>query len=92
MNNTPTQKPDNFLVWAILSTFLCCMPLGIVAIIKATQVDSYWAQGLHEEAYKAAAEAKKWTLIGAGLAAALVVLYILIVIASVVLGLTLADM
>lgn len=72
MGNTPMQKPDSFLVWAILSTFMCCMPLGIVAIIKATQVDSYWAQGLHEEAYKAAAEAKKWTLIGAGLAAALV--------------------
>lgn len=32
--------PDNNLVWAILSTVLCCLPLGIVAIIKSTQVNS----------------------------------------------------
>ena len=30
--------PDNNLVWAILSTVLCCLPLGIVAIIKSTLV------------------------------------------------------
>ena len=91
MNNTSTQKPDNFLVWAILSTFLCCMPLGIVAIIKATQVDSYWAQGKHEEAYAAASDAKRWTLIGAGIAAAIWALYILLVVISIALGISLAD-
>ena len=45
MTETPTQKPDNNLVWAILSTVLCCMPLGIVAIIKATSVDTLWTAG-----------------------------------------------
>ncbi len=58
MNTTP-KKPDNYLVWAILSTLLCCMPFGIVAIIKATQVDTYWANGNYDEAYAAADSAKK---------------------------------
>lgn len=38
-------KPDNNLVWAILSTFLCCMPFGIVSIVFAAQVDGKYAMG-----------------------------------------------
>ncbi len=55
-------KPDNYLAWAIFSTFLCCTPLGIIAIVKATEVDTQWAQGHYDSAYQAAASAKKWTL------------------------------
>ncbi|MBQ9963387.1 MAG: CD225/dispanin family protein, partial [Alistipes sp.] len=29
---TPTQKPNDHLVLAILTTLCCCMPLGIVSI------------------------------------------------------------
>ena len=59
MNNLTNQKPDNYLVWAILSTVLCCMPFGIVAILKASQVDTFWAQGNQAEAIEAANAAKK---------------------------------
>ena len=38
-------KPPTYLVWAILSTVLCCMPLGVAAIVHAAQVDSKWAAG-----------------------------------------------
>lgn len=58
------QKPENNLAWSILTTVLCCMPLGIVAILKATKVDSLWAQGAQEEAIKASNDAKKWCLFG----------------------------
>ena len=57
---TNMQKPDNNLVWAILATVLCCLPFGIVAIIKSTQVDSFWAAGRYDEAVQAAADARKW--------------------------------
>jgi hypothetical protein len=30
------QAPNNYLVWSILVTLFCCLPLGIVAIIKST--------------------------------------------------------
>jgi len=42
--------PDNNMVWAILSTVLCCLPLGVVSIVKSSQVSSLWFQGFHAEA------------------------------------------
>jgi ABC-type multidrug transport system permease subunit len=88
MNNLTNQKPDNYLVWAILSTLLCCMPFGIVAIVKATQVDTFWAQGNQAEAIEAANAAKKWTIVSAVSAVAVLFIYVLIVvIAAIVSGL-----
>ena len=37
--------PDNKLVWSILVTIFCCLPFGIVAIIKSAEVNSKWAAG-----------------------------------------------
>lgn len=53
---TPVAKeepcPPTNLVWAILSTILCCMPLGIAAIVFAAQVNTkYYTYG-YEEAKK----------------------------------------
>lgn len=41
----PMGPPPNYLVWAILTTVFCCLPLGIVSIVFATQVQSKWSQG-----------------------------------------------
>ena len=46
--------PDNNLVWGILVTLFCCLPLGIVSIVKASQVSGLWAQGRPAEAQAAA--------------------------------------
>ncbi|MDX1463530.1 MAG: CD225/dispanin family protein [Marinirhabdus sp.] len=63
--NTPAGKPpDNNLVWAIICTVLCCLPLGIVSIIQSTKVNSLWHQGDHAGAQKAADDAKKWAIWG----------------------------
>lgn len=58
-------KPDNYLIWSILVTIFCCLPLGVVAIIKSSSVDSAYNAGNHEAAQAAAADAKKWCIIGA---------------------------
>ena len=55
-------KPDSNLVWAILSTVFCCLPLGIVAIIKASKVDSLYFNGDYNGAKEAAEDAKKWSI------------------------------
>ncbi|MCW2662280.1 MAG: hypothetical protein JWP83_3432 [Mycobacterium sp.] len=62
----PAQRePDNYLVWAILVTVLCCLPFGIVSIVYSTKVSGLWAQGRYAEAQSAADSAKKWAIIGA---------------------------
>ncbi|MDY4044172.1 MAG: CD225/dispanin family protein [Marinifilaceae bacterium] len=59
-------KPDNLLVWSILTTVLCCLPLGVVAIVYSSKVDNLWNSGQHEEAYNAAKNAKTFCLISLG--------------------------
>lgn len=57
----------SYLVWSILVTVLCCLPLGIPAIVYSCQVNSKAAAGDLEGATKSAAQAKKWCWIALGL-------------------------
>ena len=52
--------PDNKLVWSILVTLFCCLPFGIVAIIKSAEVNSKWSAGDVAGANQSAADAGKW--------------------------------
>lgn len=72
--------PNNYLVWAILTTLFCCLPLGIVSIVKSSQVNSLWALGQHEAANKAAEDAKKFALWAAIAGVVIVVLYVIFVV------------
>ncbi len=69
-------KPDNYLVWSILVTLFCCLPFGVVAIVKSCAVDSAYNSGNLELAQAEAAAAKKWCLIGACIGAVTGFLYI----------------
>lgn len=71
------------MVWAILSTILCCMPFGVVAIIKASKVEQLWYQGFHAEAQKAADDAKKWSIYSAVSIGAILVLYLIFAVVIV---------
>lgn len=52
--------PDNHLTKAIIATIFCCLPLGVISLIKATKVDSLWAQGNYEAARESASSADTW--------------------------------
>lgn len=56
----PRYKPDNFMVWAVLSTIFCCLPFGIVSIVQASKVNGLWYAGRYDEAEEAAASARSW--------------------------------
>lgn len=56
------RPPDNNLVYGLVATIICCMPLGIVSIVKATRVNSLWAQGRFEESHRAARSARTWAI------------------------------
>lgn len=84
-NITPKRQipPENYLVWAILSTLLCCMPLGIVSIVFATNVNKHWLRGDYAAAEKASEQAKTWCFVSAG---AGILLYVLIFVLSLLLS------
>lgn len=75
MNTTPI-KPNNYMALAIFTTICCCLPLGIVAIVKASKVNEYFALRQYELAQKAANEAKKWSFIGVGLGLVCQIIYL----------------
>lgn len=54
--------PSSNLVLGILTTIFCCLPFGIVSIVKASQVNGLWAQGRYPEALTASDAAKKWAI------------------------------
>ena len=82
-NAGPRPQITNYLWQAICVTLFCCMPFGIVAIVIAAKVDGLVAAGDYAGAQSASDSAKKWVNIGAGIGLVIVVLYALLVIASV---------
>ncbi len=68
-------KPENYLVWAILSTVCCCFPFGIVSIVYAAKVDSLYTSKQYEAALEASGKAKMWALIAAGSGVAVGIIY-----------------
>jgi Interferon-induced transmembrane protein len=80
MNTTAPQVSSN-LVWAILSTLFCCLPLGIVSIVFAAQVNTKLAAGDVAGARESADKAKKWAIYSVIAWVVLVVLYLIFIFA-----------
>lgn len=79
-NNNPNYRPTppkTWLVESILVTLFCCLPFGIVGIIKAASVESAFYAGRIEEAERASREARKWTLIGFWIGMASLLIYVI---------------
>lgn len=59
-SSVPQEKPNSYMTEAILATIFCCLPIGIVAIIKASSVSDLWLSGHHREAWEASHSARNW--------------------------------
>lgn len=68
-------KPNSNMILAIFTTICCCLPIGIYAIIKASNVDGLYMAKQYEAAQAAADEAKKWSIIGIAVGAVVSVIY-----------------
>ena len=66
INASSEQVPSN-LVWGILSTLCCCLPLGIVSIVYASKVEGYVIAGDIEKAKENSKKAAMWAWISFGL-------------------------
>lgn len=85
MGNMPPM-PDSYLVWAILSTICCCLPLGVVSIVYSSKVSGLYASGQYNEAVKASQSAKKWAIWSAVSSLIIGVLYFILVMLGVAAG------
>ena len=77
-SGAPASVP-NYLVPAIISLF-CCLPLGIVGVIFAAQVNGKVAAGDTAGALDAAKKAKMFSFIAIGLGILGIVGYVLFVV------------
>lgn len=86
----PGENIPNYLVPAILTTLFCCLPLGIVSIVYAAQVDSKVSAGDRAGALEASRNAKRWAWIsfgtGIGIIVLIVAFYLVLIIIGIALG------
>lgn len=78
----PPALVPNYLVQAILCTLFCCLPAGIVSIVYAAQVNSKLAVGDRAGAIQSSENAKKWAWVSFGVGMAVVLIYIVIIVAA----------
>jgi hypothetical protein len=79
MGSVPTtEQIPNYLIQSILVTLCCCLPLGVVAIIFAAQVNSKLAAGDVAGAREASVNARKFVMIGFWVGIGLMILSLLI--------------
>ncbi len=74
--------PPTYLVWSVVTTILCCLIPGIVAIIFSAQVSSKFYQGDIEGARRASRNAEIWIIISFVLGVLTNTLYIPLMIAG----------
>jgi hypothetical protein len=80
-----TDYLPNYLAPAVIVTFICCMPLGAVALIYAARVNGKQIAGQWEEARKASESARLWCWIAFGVGIVFWTFYILLIITIMVL-------
>jgi len=78
--------PDNYFIWAVLSTVLCCLPLGVVSLVYSSKVSTHYLNGEYQQAETASKNAKKWAVASAIAAGVVAVLYLLLIIGLAVSG------
>mgnify|MGYP001176589458 CR=1 FL=1 len=84
--NVSSVPPPNYLVWAILTTILCCLPIGIISIIYAAQVNSKWQSGDIQGAISSSKNAKIWAWVAFGAGLAAILLWVILLAFGVIAG------
>jgi len=59
----PPPNVPNYLVHSIVATLCCCLPLGVVALVYSSQVNTKLAAGDIAGAEESSRKAKKWAIV-----------------------------
>lgn len=62
--STFKKSPSSNMLLAVLTSLCCCMPLGIVAVIKASRVKLFYEKGEYNQAIKASVQARRFCYVG----------------------------
>lgn len=79
--------PPTYLALSIIVTALCCLPFGIVGIVKSSSVSREYAIGNYAAAQDASNQAKKWSIIGICCSLFWIILYIILLACGFMAGL-----
>jgi hypothetical protein len=60
--DAPGAKPPTYLVWAILTTLFCCLPVGLVSVVFAVLVHTSWSAGRWDAARDHSRKAKMFAI------------------------------
>ena len=71
--------PPTYLALSIIVTVLCCLPFGIVGIIKSSSVSKEYAIGNYAAAQEASKQAKTWSIVGLCCGLFWVIIYIILI-------------
>lgn len=77
-STAPAAPPPNHLAFAIVVTVLCCLPLGIPAIVYASQVNTKAQAGDMAGALESSRRAKMWSWWALGVGLVAVGLYVVL--------------
>jgi hypothetical protein len=84
-SGAPAAAVPNYLVLAII-TLICCLPLGIVAVVFAARVNGQVQAGDTQGALESSRKAKMFSYIGIGLGLLWLIVWIILMVAGVGLG------
>lgn len=88
---SPPPRPSSYLVWSVLATLFCCMPLGVVSIVYAAQVEGAYLSGDYERSCALSSKAKSWAIYSCVVGVAPILIYILLLAAYGVALIALLD-
>jgi hypothetical protein len=70
-------KPPTYLPWAIATTILCCLPLGVASIVFANQVNVKYAQHDLAGAMESSRKARNFAIASAIIGPIVAIIYVL---------------
>ncbi|XP_074646481.1 proline-rich transmembrane protein 1-like [Tubulanus polymorphus] len=79
-----TDPPSDYLVSAIFVTACCCLPFGVVAIIKSMDTRNAIERGDAQAAHSNSRDARKWSLVALGCGIATVTIAIIVLVVSAI--------
>lgn len=82
----PTASIDTWLWQSIVVTILCCLPLGIVGIVMASQAQTAINQGDLATAADKARQARTYSLVGGGIGLLIALMFVIWMFAVAAMG------